>query len=77
MSVMAKRRQSEPADGNSGRIRVGENLNVWVREEIVEALRAYLASVRPRTTKTASVEVALEEFLRARGFWPPGVGQTK
>lgn len=35
------------------------------------AFRAYLASQRPAPSHTSAVIVALEEFLQARGFWPP------
>lgn len=50
--------------------RSGENLNIWVSPGLAEALKAYMDSVRPRTTKTAVVEEALEALLQAKGYWP-------
>lgn len=50
--------------------RSGENLNVWIRADLVEALRRWLETTRPRVTKTAAVEEALEVFLSQRGCWP-------
>jgi hypothetical protein len=49
------------------RVRSGENLNVWIRSELVEAVRQYVRATSPRTSKTAVVELALEEFLAKRG----------
>lgn len=43
--------------------RATENLNVWVRSGLVERLREFVESHRPRTTKTAIVEESLEFFL--------------
>lgn len=45
------------------RKRTGENLNVWIRSTLVEQIRAFIDTTRPRTTKTAIVEEALEAFL--------------
>lgn len=50
--------------------RTGENLNVWVHRDLVKALRDCVQATRPRTTKTAIVEEALESYLAGRGFWP-------
>ena len=41
-----------------------------VRPELGAAFDEYLESLRPKPTSTAAFEVALEEFLQARGFWP-------
>src|SRR5262249_25900156 len=38
--------------------------------ELGEALDAYLDSLRPQPRPTAVVRVALEEYLRSKGFWP-------
>lgn len=62
MAVMAKPKQ---------RVRTGENLNVWIRSDIVEALRAYVDTIEPRTTKTAVVETALIRYLKEAGYWSP------
>lgn len=36
-----------------------------------EALDAYLASLEPRSTAAAVVELALQKLLKEKGFWPP------
>lgn len=43
--------------------RSGEPINVWVRSELMAGLRQLIDHVRPRTTKTALVEEALEDLL--------------
>jgi len=53
------------------RVRVGRNLNVWLPEPLMQALERYVNESRPRTDKTAVAEVAVEEFLTTRGYWPP------
>ncbi len=68
MPVMAKRGRPPKKEGGS---RNGAPLNVWIRVGIIRQLEAYLASLRPKPTKTEVVEVALEDFLKSHGFWPP------
>jgi hypothetical protein len=41
-----------------------------------QALDGYVASVRPKTTQTAVLELALEEYLAKHGFWPPAAGDS-
>lgn len=53
------------------RSRAGRNLNVWLPTALVDALDRYVDTSRPRTDKTGATEVALEEFLKSKGFWPP------
>lgn len=43
--------------------RATENLNVWVRTELADQLRAFVEHHRPRTSKTALVEEFLEMGL--------------
>lgn len=38
---------------------------------ISKALDAYFAGTRPTPPLNAVIRVALEDFLRAKGFWPP------
>ncbi len=73
MLHMGKRNQSKKQGDSppSQPSRTGENLNVWVRADLVKALRRWLGKVRPRVTKTAAIEEALEAFLREKGEWPP------
>lgn len=68
MPAMAKRKQGASRNPPN---RSGEPLNVWLPAELLEALRAYLASTAPRVSKTAAVEMAMQDFLRTKGFWPP------
>lgn len=42
-----------------------------LRADLERALVAYLDSLRPRPTDTSVMEVALEDFLRSKGFWSP------
>jgi hypothetical protein len=71
MQSMAKKQPPDtPPDDSPTRIRSGENLNVWIRDDIYEALRRYLEGTTPRVTKTAAVEAALMEFLVTRKQWP-------
>ncbi len=43
--------------------------------ELHKALRAYCNSVRPPHIKSGVLRAALEDYLRAVGFWPPGSRQ--
>ena len=55
----------------SGPNRTGRAINVWLSHELYAALEAYKIAQRPGPTTTSVVEVALEDFLRGQGFWPP------
>jgi hypothetical protein len=44
---------------------------VRVRPELAKALEDYRSSLRPKPTQNAVAETALEDFLTAKGFWPP------
>jgi hypothetical protein len=75
MSLMSKRKpKDEAASSRSPRpSRSGRNVNVWLRPDLGEALGAHLETARPRTSLTAVIEAALEEYLKSRGLWfPPG-----
>ena len=50
--------------------RTGTPLHAWIDDEIAGAFQEYIESTDPRVSKTASLETALKEFLRSRGFWP-------
>jgi hypothetical protein len=56
--------------------RTGVPLHVWIDPAIAAALQAYLDGTEPSVFKTAAVESALREFLRARGHWPPSTPTT-
>jgi hypothetical protein len=38
---------------------------------LAQALEGYRNTLRPKPTATAVVVAALEDFLQAKGFWPP------
>lgn len=68
-ATMAKR------EGDSGKAkkprRAGVPLHAWIDEAIMSAMDSYLKATEPRVSKTAAIEVALKDFLRGKGFWPP------
>lgn len=68
MPTMTEKRPKKPGKPRNPARRAGEPINVWVRQEIMAALRSYLAASKPRVSKTAAVEEALEAFLSERGF---------
>ncbi len=39
--------------------------------ELFAALEAYREATRPQPSEAECLRTALEEFLRAKGFWPP------
>jgi hypothetical protein len=47
------------------------SLYVRVPPELGEALEQYQRSLRIRPALTSIAEVALQDFLKAEGFWPP------
>lgn len=51
--------------------RTGKPLNAWIDTQLMEAFDGYCA--KNRRTKTAEIEMAIEERLRADGMWPPKV----
>lgn len=56
-------------DAGEGRQRIGQNLNVWIPDELMAAWEAYRKTTR--RTKTAETVLMMEEYLKARGLWPP------
>jgi hypothetical protein len=61
----------KPRDSGKPKGRV-KSYTVFLRinDELGEAFEEYLKATRPAPTMTSAFEVALEEFLQARGFWP-------
>lgn len=62
--TMAKKKE-EPAP----RGRTGKPLNVWISEELREALDRFVE--QERRTITTVVEMILEKHLTEQGLWPP------
>ena len=52
-------------------VRSGIPIHAWIDEQLGDAFKAYLSSMEVRITATSAIEVALKEFLKKRGFWPP------
>jgi hypothetical protein len=71
MPVMTER-SSKPKKGGSTRRkppqRTGKPLNVWLQEELRDALDELLGQTR--RSLTAEVSIALEEHLKKHGLWP-------
>jgi hypothetical protein len=42
-----------------------------INPELAKVLQAYIDGVKPKTTTTAVVELALERYLTEVGHWPP------
>jgi hypothetical protein len=71
MSKRKPKRKEPEMPATSSPPRPGQRaLGVYIDDKLAAALSAYLGSTRPKTSKTAVVEVALEEFLAGRGYWP-------
>jgi len=51
--------------------RLGVPLNVWINPLIRDAITVAVQRSRPRTSVKYIVEVALEEWLKTQGLWPP------
>lgn len=63
MPVMAK---SEPKDSPPPQ-RTGKALNTTIRTDLMEMLEAFIDASRPKVTKTAVIETALEDFFERYG----------
>lgn len=50
--------------------RSGKSLGVYVSPKLADAFARYIEQSRPRTTRTAIIEMLLEQFLGENGFWP-------
>jgi len=70
MADKKKNRPARPAkESEPMRERMGVNLNVWLPAELMAAFEAMRSETR--RTKTAEVVLIFEDYLKARGFWPP------
>jgi hypothetical protein len=57
--------------------RTGKPIQVYLSDELSAALDAYVEATRPKSTKTAVIEMALEDLLRRSGDLPPAEGEGK
>ncbi len=51
--------------------RTGKATSFYMRDKLAAALEAYLDSLKPRPSAKGAIELALEEYLERKGFWPP------
>jgi len=67
LDMAKKRKPGRPATGRK------ETVAIFARvsPELGTAFEAYLDSQRPRPTTNAVIEILIEDFLTAQGFWPP------
>jgi hypothetical protein len=69
MTDKPKRKRAEQVE--PGRSRQGKNLNVWIEGALRDAVDMAVEQSRPRTNLKGIVEVALQEYLKTVGLWPP------
>ena len=78
MALMAKKPGRKPKhvdqdeDGRSG-----DPISLRLDPELHEALKKFAAAQKFKTTKTDVIEVAIQELLKAEGFWPPPTPEAK
>ena len=51
--------------------KISESISLRVSAEMNAVLQAHVDSIKPKTTSSAVLVLALEEYLVARGLWPP------
>jgi hypothetical protein len=56
--------------------RTGVGVGLYLPGALVEALDRAIEESRPRSNKTAIIEMLLEEWLAGKGLWPPAGGLT-
>ncbi len=77
LSCMSKPKKTGRPRNPESKRSLGVDRHVSPREafhmepELHAAFMQYLASVRPTPDKSATLRAALEDFLQARGHWPP------
>jgi hypothetical protein len=65
---MGKKRNT--SGGDEPKKRPGYPVFARIDASLGEAIEAYLEAQRPKPTLTSLLEVAIEDFLRSKGFWP-------
>jgi hypothetical protein len=65
--------RNKKKQGAPPRTREGVNLNVWLSAELMQAFESFRE--KTRRTKTAEIEVMMEEYLAKNGHWPLAEGQ--
>jgi hypothetical protein len=62
--------RKKPAGGAQPDRSPSRTIFARISPEMEEALNAYMQSLRPRPSITAVIEMALEDLLAGKGFWP-------
>jgi hypothetical protein len=71
-ATMARKRHKPEQEPTPGRPkRSGKPVQIYLSDELSDALDAYIEATRPKPTKTAAIEMAIEDMLRQAGNWPP------
>jgi hypothetical protein len=67
---MGRKKKRDNGDDAPGRS-TAYTVYARIDPELGAAFEAYVKSLRPQPSNTATIEVFFEECLQARGFWPP------
>ena len=70
MGVMAKKRNDSKRTQGVDR-HVKPRLAFHLEKQLLDAVEQLVETTRPQPTVTSVITAALEEYLTARGLWPP------
>lgn len=83
MLVMAKKKPGRPKNpeskGSKGTDRHSQpRFALHMEQELLDALGRYCEAQEIEPDRSAVVRVAIQQFLRSKGFWPPlSAGEVK
>lgn len=71
LELMEKRPRKAAKDSGSAKKpnRTGKPINVWVTDELHDAVEEFRSAQRVKPTMTDVIELAILEFLTREGFW--------
>lgn len=65
-------KKKTPATAEAKKVaRTGRPVTFWADKGIWDALDAFMASLPYKTGYTDHINLALKEYLQAKGYWPP------
>lgn len=70
MPVMAKQRTEGKDNGPKKPKRSGASMQIYIRKDLMDLVERAIAEIRPKPSKTAVVENALEDYFIALGWLP-------
>ncbi len=73
---MGRKKKRDDGDTTPGRS-AAYTVYARIDPQLGAALEAYIKSLKPQPSLTATVETLIEECLQARGFWPPPSKKSK